>query len=113
MYVWLAPRLVTMFPEVALDGAGSLVTPGPAARRAARERWRLLGVMALIWTPEHFLNALSRIGDSLHWWDDPLVGWAFSLAHYVFGFLTLLVSAAAGAVMYARLSVDEAVSLSS
>jgi hypothetical protein len=103
LYAVLAPRVIMVFPDVALGGKGLLFGSGPLMDLARKTRWRMVGVMALIWAPEHALNALSYAGGEWEWWKAVSESWWFAPASYLLGFATLIVSSAAGAVIYRRL----------
>ena len=103
VYVWLAPRAVLLFADAALGGSLTFFSKSPAMLAAVRARWRIAAAMLLIWCPQYALMAASLLGDSLGWWDNPAVALAFSTIHYLFGFVTALVSMAAGAAVYSRL----------
>jgi hypothetical protein len=113
MYAVLAPRVVMVFPDVAVNGPGRLFNPGPGGKGllgpgplgepARKARWRIVAVMALIWGPAHVLNALSYLGDAGGWWKELTGSWEFVLVCYLMGFAAMLVSSVAGAVMYRHL----------
>lgn len=103
LYVLLAPRVILIFPTVALGGAGRLLGRDPLVDLGRKARWRMVAVMALIWTPEHAFNVLVSIGDQWEWWKAISEQWWLVLAGYLLGFATLVVSCVAGAVLYRRL----------
>ncbi|WP_243358605.1 hypothetical protein [Fundidesulfovibrio terrae] len=103
LYAVLAPRVILAFPDVALGGKGLLFQSGPFMALARKARWRMVAVMAVVWAPEHALNALSYVGGDWDWWKSASEGWWFIPASYLLGFATLIVSSAAGAVIYRRL----------
>jgi hypothetical protein len=100
LYALLAPRVVLVFPDVAVNGPGRLFNQGPLGELSRRARWRIVAVMALIWAPAHTLSALSYLGDAGGWWKSLTGSWEFVLASYLLGFVTMVLSTVAGAVMY-------------
>jgi hypothetical protein len=103
LYAVLAPRVILVFPEVVLGGQGLLFKPGALGEVGKKARWRMVAVMAMIWTPEHTLNAFSYIGGDWAVWKSLSESWWFTPASYLLGFATLIVSSVAGANMYRRL----------
>lgn len=103
LYVLLAPRVILIFPTVALGGTGRLFGRDPLVDLGRKARWRMVAVMALIWAPEHTFNVLSSVGDQWEWWKAMSDQWWFVLAGYLLGFATLVVSCVAGSVIYRRL----------
>jgi hypothetical protein len=103
MYAALAPRVIVAFPDVALGGPGLLLNTGRLGDIAGKARWRMVAVMAIIWAPEHSLNAMSYLGQGIGWWKDVTESIWFIPLSYFLGFATLIVSSVAGAFMYARL----------
>jgi len=103
LYAVLAPRVIMVFPDVAMSGKGLLFNAGELAALARKARWRMVAVMALVWAPEHALNTATYLGGEWEWWKDVLSSWWFTPSSYLLGFATLIVSSAAGAVMYRRL----------
>lgn len=100
MYAALAPRVIPVFPDVALGGPGLLLNTGRLGEVAAKARWRMVAVMAIIWAPEHSLNAMSYLGQGIGWWKDVIESVWFIPVTYFLGFATLIVSTVAGALMY-------------
>lgn len=105
LYVMLAPRVILLFPDVAMGGAGRLFGPGALGELGKAARWRMVAVMAMIWAPEHTLNLLGYIGGDWEAWKEISQTWWFSLVMYLLGFATMIVSVVAGGVMYRRLRV--------
>jgi len=103
LYVMLAPRVILLFPDVAMGGAGRLFGPGAMGEIGKAARWRMVAVMAMVWAPEHTLNLLGYIGGDWEAWKEISQTWWFSLFMYLLGFATMVVSVVAGGVMYRRL----------
>ena len=103
LYAVLAPRVILVFPEVALGGRGLLFKPGALGEAGKKARWRMVAVMAMIWAPEHTLNAFSYLAGGWDVWKSLSESWWFTLASYLLGFATLIVSSVAGANIYQRL----------
>lgn len=103
LYALLAPRVILVFPSVALGGTGALFGSGPLIEIGKKARWRMVAVMAVIWAPEHALNTLAYLGGNWEWWKGLAETWWFTLASYLLGFATLVVSSAAGGFMFRRL----------
>jgi len=103
LYAVLAPRVILVFPEVAMGGQGAFFKPGVLGEAGKKARWRMVAVMAMIWAPEHTLNAFSYLGGGWEVWKSLAESWWFPLVSYVLGFATLIVSSVAGANMYRRL----------
>ncbi|MFZ5427738.1 MAG: hypothetical protein ACOZEN_12245 [Thermodesulfobacteriota bacterium] len=100
VYFFLAPRIAMVFPDVALGGPGFLFRTGRLGDLALEARWRIVAVMAMVWTPEHAVNAMSYLLDEAPWWQAVTGQWWFTLASYLLGFATLVVSCVAGAMIY-------------
>jgi hypothetical protein len=103
LYAVLAPRVILVFPEVAMGGQGLLFKPGALGEAGKKARWRMVAVMAMIWAPEHTLNAFSYLAGGWEVWKILIESWWFPLVSYLLGFATLIVSSVAGANMYRRL----------
>lgn len=103
LYVMLAPRVILLFPDVAMGGQGRLFGPGAMGELGKQARWRMVAVMAMIWAPEHTMNVLGYVGGDWETWKEMSQTWWFSLFMYLLGFATMIVSVVAGGVMYRRL----------
>lgn len=103
LYVMLAPRVILLFPDVAMGGQGRLFGPAAMGEIGKKARWRMVAVMAMIWAPEHALNVLGYVGGDWEIWKEASQMWWFSLLVYLLGFATMIVSVVAGGVMYRRL----------
>lgn len=103
VFVWLAPRVVLLFPEVALGGPGRLFPAGGMPQDVRRARWRIVAVAAIIWTPEFCLNVLTHAGLGGAWWKAATSGVWYLVASFLVGLGTLILSCVAGARMYGLL----------
>ncbi|GFK96011.1 hypothetical protein NNJEOMEG_03885 [Fundidesulfovibrio magnetotacticus] len=103
VYAWLAPRLLLLFPDVALGGPGRLFPAEGIPLGARRARWRILAVAALVWTPELCLNALTHAGLGGERWQAFSGSVWYVAGSFLLGLLTLVVSCVAGSRMYGLL----------
>ncbi|MFP5238199.1 MAG: hypothetical protein ACLGQW_00055, partial [Acidobacteriota bacterium] len=103
VYLWLAPRAVMLFADAAAGGSMRLFGKNAAMLAACSARWRIVGLMFMIWLPQYAGVGMNILGDSLGWWENPALALAYGLCSYFVGFVTALVSIAAGAGVYARL----------
>jgi len=103
VFAWLAPRVVLLFPDVALGGPGRLFPAEGLPEDARRARWRIVAVTALIWTPEFCLNVLTHAGLGGEWWAAATSGVWYLVASFLVGLATLVLSSVAGARMYGLL----------
>lgn len=105
LYVLLAPRVILIFPEVAMGGKGALFRLGVMGELGKQARWRMVAVMAMIWAPKHALSLMSYLGGDGELLKSLAQQWWFGLGAYLLGFATMIVSTVAGGVMYRRLRV--------
>lgn len=106
IYIFFAPRLIVAFAETAAGTPGTLLGRNDTLiRLALRARWRMVGVMAIIWTPEHALNLLNHFSSpALPWLDALASQWWWGAANYLVGFTTMLASCTAAGLMYRLLA---------
>lgn len=103
VYAFLAPKIVLVFPDAALDGQGLLFNTGSMGNLGRRARWRIVAVMAMVWAPVHSLHAFSYLAGESEFWKPVVDEWWFTLIGYLLAFTTLVVSCAAGAIISGNL----------